>query len=138
MTRYFVSRHPGAIAWATAQDLHIDQYLPHLDLAKVQAGDTIIGSLPVRLAAKVCAAGAAYWHLNLDLPADMRGRELSEQEMAQFGACVEPFEVRPLSKQESQLRMAQASLQRLVPEGIRLSDELIAYTRAENFREEQE
>jgi len=60
ITIYFVSRHPGAIDWAQGEALTIDQFVPHLNLALVQAGDTVIGSLPVNLAAQVCAAGAAY------------------------------------------------------------------------------
>lgn len=94
MSTYFVSRHPGAIEWAQGEALTIDHFVPHLDMALVQRGDTVMGSLPVNLAARVCAAGAAYWHLRLDLPAELRGRELSVGDLRRLGAQVTPFEVR--------------------------------------------
>ena len=53
----------------------------------------MIGTLPVHLAAQVCAAGAAYWHLILALPAGLRGQEISAQAMAQMGARLQHFEV---------------------------------------------
>ncbi len=94
MTTFFVSRHPGAIEWAARQNMVVDQLVAHLDPAIVKAGDTAIGSLPVNLAAQVCEAGAAYWHLSLELPAEMRGREISADDLERMGARVERYEVR--------------------------------------------
>lgn len=94
MTTFFISRHPGAIEWAARQHMPVDRCLAHLDPAIVMAGDIVIGSLPVNLAAQVCAAGAQYWHLSLELPAEMRGQELSADDMARLGARVERFDVR--------------------------------------------
>lgn len=100
MTTFFISRHPGAIEWAARQQLGVDRQLSHLDPAQVQPGDTVIGSLPVNLAAQVCAAGASYWHLSLELPVELRGCELSSDDLERIGARVERFEVCmfPLSK----------------------------------------
>jgi putative CRISPR-associated protein (TIGR02620 family) len=58
MTTYFVTRHPGAIEWAARQGLKVDRLLDHLDVAIIQPGDTVIGILPVNLAAEVCARRA--------------------------------------------------------------------------------
>ena len=96
MTTFFVSRHSGAIDWAARKHLPVDRLVPHLDPALLQPGDTVIGSLPVNLAAQVCAAGAAYWHLCLELPAELRGRELSADALEQLGARIEPFDIRPV------------------------------------------
>ena len=52
MTTYFVSRHPGAVAWAARRGLAVDAYLAHLDPQQIQPGDTVIGILPVHLAAR--------------------------------------------------------------------------------------
>lgn len=94
MTTYFISRHPGARAWAAEQGLQIDQHLTHLNTALIQAGDTVMGTLPVHLAAAVCRQGARYTNLSLDLPAHWRGRELSASEMRQCNARLEGFDIR--------------------------------------------
>ena len=93
MTTWFITRHPGARQWAEEQDLRIDRHCVHLDPALIEAGDTVIGSLPVHLAAAVCERGARYLNLSLDLPAHARGRELSPEELAAFNARLEAFTV---------------------------------------------
>lgn len=93
MTTFFISRHPGAIEWAARQNLVVTRFVPHLDPAQVEPGDTVIGSLPVNLAAQVCAAGADYWHLSLELPAELRGRELSADDLERLGARVQAFSI---------------------------------------------
>lgn len=98
MTTYFISRHPGAIEWAARQNMAVDQLIAHLDPAIINAGDAVIGSLPVNLAAQVCAAGAAYWHLSLELPAELRGRELSADDLQRLGARVERFDIQSSQK----------------------------------------
>jgi len=102
LSTFFVSRHPGAIEWAARQHLHVDHLVPHLDPAQVRPGDTVIGSLPVNLAAQVCAIGAAYWHLSLALPAELRGYELSADDLERLGARVEPFHIQALMSEAKQ------------------------------------
>ncbi|HXF47489.1 MAG TPA: CRISPR-associated protein Csx16 [Burkholderiaceae bacterium] len=93
MTIWFVSRHPGAAAWARRQGLSVDRMVEHLDVAAMQPGDTVIGTLPVHLAAAVCERGARLLHLALDLPPALRGRELSAEELAACGARLEQYRV---------------------------------------------
>jgi len=93
MTTFFVSRHPGAAEWAQEQGLVVDLAVAHLDPAEVEAGDVVVGTLPVNLAAEVCARGGRYLHLSLDLPADWRGRELSAADMRACGARLEAYRV---------------------------------------------
>lgn len=95
MTFHFVTRHPGAIEWAQGRGLQIDRWVPHLNLADVAAGDTVAGTLPIHLAAAVCARGARYLHLRLHVPPGWRGRELSAADLDAAGACLEPFVVQP-------------------------------------------
>lgn len=71
----------------------MDQVIDHLDPATVALGDIVIGSLPVNLAGEVCARGGAYLHLSIDLPAELRGRELSAEQMRACGARLERFVV---------------------------------------------
>ena len=97
MTTFFVSRHPGAADWALEQGLAVDRAVAHLDPAEVEAGDVVIGTLPVNLAAQVCARGARYLHLTLDLPADWRGQELSAADMQACGVRLEEYRVERLA-----------------------------------------
>ena len=94
---WFVSRHPGAIEWAKRQHFVINRWVEHLDPAEVQAGDIVIGTLPVNLAADVCKRGARYLHLSLKIPAEWRGREFSIDELQQFAAHIEPYRVEKTS-----------------------------------------
>ncbi|MEA3278789.1 MAG: CRISPR-associated protein Csx16 [Pseudomonadota bacterium] len=93
MTTYFVTRHPGARDWAVAEVIAVDRVLDHLNVGPIERGDRVIGSLPCNLAAEVCARGGRYLHLSLDLPARLRGRELSTEDMRACGARVEEFRV---------------------------------------------
>ena len=96
MTTWFITRHPGAIEWAQQQGLHIDRQEAHLDVQQVQPGDRVLGTLPVNLADEVCARGAHYWHLSINLPADARGQELGASDLQRFDATLERFEARKL------------------------------------------
>lgn len=92
-TVWFVSRHPGAIEWAARQGIRVDRQVTHLDIDQVRAGDTVIGTLPVHLAAEVCARGARFFNLSLDVPPEVRGCELSADDLERFGARIEEYEV---------------------------------------------
>ena len=94
MSTFFISRHPGAAEWAERQGLQIDRRIVHLDPAEVSCDDTVAGTLPVHLAADVCARGARYLHLALDIPEHARGRELTADELERFGARLKPFVVK--------------------------------------------
>ncbi|MBF0152727.1 MAG: CRISPR-associated protein Csx16 [Magnetococcales bacterium] len=93
MTIYFVSRHPGAVAWAHDNGVAADVRVEHLDPEIIQAGDMVIGSLPVNLAARICHRGARYLHLSLELPSAWRGRELTKEEMTACGARIEEYRI---------------------------------------------
>jgi CRISPR-associated protein Csx16 len=100
MTTLFITRHPGAREWAGRQGFEIDQLVEHLDPADIRAGDTVLGSLPVNLAAEVCGRGGRYFHLTLPLPPEWRGRELSADDMERFGARLEEFRVIAVAAEE--------------------------------------
>ncbi|MGX2040865.1 CRISPR-associated protein Csx16 [Methylocaldum sp. MU1018] len=93
MTTYFVTRHPGAVEWARESGIPVDRQLAHMDMAVVKAGDRVIGTLPVHLAAAVCALGARYFHLALEIPPEWRGRELSAEDLRRFGARIVEYRV---------------------------------------------
>ncbi len=93
MTRWFVTRHPGAVAWARQHGLAVDNVVAELDLKAVRAGDQVLGTLPLHVAAAVCARGARFWSLAMDLPLDWRGRELTPADLDRFGARLEEYRV---------------------------------------------
>lgn len=97
MNTYFVSRHPGALEWAARQRLNVTHFVPHLDTSRIQPGDSVLGSLPVNLAAQVCAKGARYWHLSLEVPSNLRGHELSADDLQRLRATLQPFHIETLS-----------------------------------------
>lgn len=94
MTTYFVTRHPGAVEWAATQGIERAIMCPHFDPSVVKDGDLVIGVLPVHLIAEVCERGGRYLHLVMDLPAEARGKELTVQDMVDFGARLEGFMLR--------------------------------------------
>lgn len=98
--RYFISRHPGAAEWAHQQGLAPTKAIPHLGDEMIGIGDVVIGTLPVHLAAAICARGARFYNLSLDVPKQWRGRELTAEELHACGARLERFDVRLLSDDE--------------------------------------
>lgn len=97
MTTYFVSRHPGALHWADEEGIQVDELISHLDTAIITPGDQVIGSLPVNLAAEVCRRGGRYLNLSLELTPELRGRELSVEQMRACGARLEEYRIERLS-----------------------------------------
>jgi len=96
MTIWLVTRHPGAIEWAMRHAIQWDKHVTHLDPCEIAAGDIVIGSLPINLTAEICKRGARYLNLSLDLPAHLRGRELSADELESCQAKLEEFHIRKI------------------------------------------
>jgi CRISPR-associated protein Csx16 len=95
MTTLLVSRHDSAVAWVKSK-LVVDDVLTHLndeDLARLTQAHTVIGTLPVHLAAAVCDAGATFIYLSIDTPPELRGQELSIEQMDALGARLERYHV---------------------------------------------
>ncbi len=74
----------------------MDTRIAHLDPALIQPGDVVIGTLPIQLAAAVCARGGRFFNLSLDVPPQARGRELTADDLDTLGARLEAFEVRAI------------------------------------------
>lgn len=91
MTRYFITRHQGAVDWANTHGHQVDQTLPHLDPNQINPGDIIYGTLPINLVAEINERGARYFHLSLQLTPAQRGRELSAKDLQQAGARLEEY-----------------------------------------------
>lgn len=94
MTVWFVSRHQGAIDWVKESDIQVDRFVAHLNVAEVEHGDTVIGTLPVHLAAEICAKGAKFAFLELPQTLEGRGSEYTAQDMREMGARLQRFDVK--------------------------------------------
>jgi CRISPR-associated protein Csx16 len=92
MTDWFVTRHKGAAEWAAGEGIDA-RVVSHFDASMAQPGDRVFGTLSVSEAAKVCGRGARYLHLTLNIPENLRGKELSAQDMTSLGARLEEFMV---------------------------------------------
>ncbi len=100
MTTLFVTRHPGAVEWARRRGIEAE-VIDHLDdhtIARLRPGDVVMGVLPVAVAAEVCARGARFLHLELHVPPELRGRELSADDMERFNARLEEYEVKRVGR----------------------------------------
>ncbi len=93
---WIVTRHSGALHWLNQAGWR-GVPVAHLDPQQVRPGDQVIGTLPVQLAAAVCTRGGRYSHLTLDVPPDLRGKEMSPEQMQQCRARLEGFSVQPLA-----------------------------------------
>lgn len=94
MTTLFVTRHQGARDWADLQNFKDAEAVEHLSAAKINAlgkGDIVIGTLPVHIIAQINRRRARYFHLEMAVPLEARGRDLSAEDMARFGAKLEEF-----------------------------------------------
>lgn len=93
MATWLVTRHAGATEWLRQQGYQVDQEVIHLDAARVSAGDLVIGTLPLHLAAAVCERGARFLFLAVDIPAGLRGTELSAAQLKALGARLEAYAI---------------------------------------------
>lgn len=93
MTTWFISRHPGALEWTRRRQVPVDRFVAHLELRDVVADDTVIGSLPIHLAAAVCAQGARYLHLCVELPSHLRRQELTADQLDALGAHTVAYQI---------------------------------------------
>lgn len=91
---YFVSRHQGAIAWIKRQPYRVDRFVTHLDPQCIGRGDVVLGTLPLHLAAEVCARGGVFYFLTLPQIESRRGSEYAADEMVEMGCGLRRFEVR--------------------------------------------
>ena len=97
MTVYLVSRHQGAIDWIDHMGYGYDEHLTHLqDYTALSAGDTVVGSLPINIVADLNALGVTYQHLSLYIPENLRGVELSAEQLSTLNAEIETYQVKRL------------------------------------------
>jgi CRISPR-associated protein Csx16 len=96
MTVWIVCRHEASKEWIV-DNLPSNggnvRTIKHLNLDEVIDGDWVAGTLPVHMAGRVCARGARYFHLTLDLEYEQRGKELTSEDLSKANARLEEYVV---------------------------------------------
>jgi CRISPR-associated protein Csx16 len=93
MAVWLVTRHTGAKDWLLAQGINADFQVSHLDPKALAEGDDVVGVLPFHLAAWVCANGGKFLNLDIDIPAHLRGTELSADQLNALNARLTAYQV---------------------------------------------
>lgn len=88
MADYLVGRHKGAVEWARRKGIEAEykEHFEDADVAAIREGDRVYGPLPIQIVAEINRLGGHYFHIEMNVPKDARGRELSADEMEQFKA----------------------------------------------------
>jgi len=96
MSTIFITRHPGAVEWLKANYPKIAKsatMVSHFDASTTEAGDVIVGILPVNMICDVINHGARFIALQIDLPAELRGKELTVEDMDNCNAKLQEYHV---------------------------------------------
>lgn len=96
MSVWFVSRHQGAVEWVKQQAIKIDRFVEHLNVEEIQPNDTVIGTLPIHLAAQVCEKGAKFYFLSVNVTREQRGTELTAMQLNEQQCSLQPFFIQKL------------------------------------------
>ena len=88
--KYIVTRHKGAVEWIREHYPIFNRFvvIPHITEEQVK-GSIIIGTLPVNLA----VLAKEYWHLSMMIPMEMRGKELTLEDMEEFGCQIVKYKI---------------------------------------------
>lgn len=89
---WLVSRHPGAQAWLRRRGLE-GEWRAHLGPGEAGPGDCVIGTLPLHRVLELGRVGARYLHLEVEVPAHLRGQELDADQLDALGARLVPLRV---------------------------------------------
>lgn len=94
MTIFFVTRHLGALAWAKKQGINYDVNLEHMGtIDHLKPNDIVIGTLPIHLVYALNQKKVRYVHLSLQIPAHLRGQELTVEQLDECQASLQEFHV---------------------------------------------
>lgn len=94
--KIFVSRHKGAYGWFNKHHPKLAEnceYKNHIITEEI-AGNIIIGTLPINLSVNA----EEYWHLTMNIPAEMRGKELTIEDMEALDCKIERYEIKKIEE----------------------------------------
>ncbi len=101
---WLVSRHEATIEWVKGRCRNVERVLDHLDeqalcdlkAVSQRAPETVcvVGNLPPQLIVRVEQTGAQYVHVELNLPLELRGEEVSLQALSEYEPTLTAYAVK--------------------------------------------
>jgi CRISPR-associated protein Csx16 len=90
---YIVSRHEGAVEWLKSnfKGFEKGELKSHIKPEEIK-GNIIVGTLPIHLA----ELAKEYFHIILNLPAEARGKELTKEDMNEYGAKLQKYKIKAI------------------------------------------
>lgn len=94
MMNYIITRHQGTVDWVRAKlngkgldrDVFVAGHLSNEMIMRMKKGDAVYGILPIHLIKRLLRKGVEYYHVVLPrVPREFRGRELSLEQVREFG-----------------------------------------------------
>lgn len=92
-----VTRHAGAVEWLKAKGFEGCEVVSHFAPEMVQADDVVVGILPLNLVAEVNAKGGRFLALDMNVPSELRGVEMTAQLMTELGARLQEYRVEAIA-----------------------------------------
>ncbi len=89
-----VTRHAGALRWLTAKGI-VGEAITHISSPEQVRGKRVVGGVPLHLAAEAAEVLAIVMP---ELPPELRGKELTAEQMEQFGARLLRCAVLPIEE----------------------------------------
>lgn len=83
-----ITRHQATVEWikSTLFDTDTVQVSNHYTPGMEEGAAYVVGILPVNLIADLCRKGVRYYQVVMDVPEEFRGKELTIEQMDEFGA----------------------------------------------------
>lgn len=98
MTTFIITRHPATVDYiqlTSPSGLGAFEVLTHVDetfFEKLSPNDMVIGTLPTPLMARVCKITKnSFFHFEIILPAEMRGKELSFEDLVSLSPKIKKY-----------------------------------------------
>ena len=97
---FIITRHSGAVEWMREEypslfhrHTEICSHLSKSHLEDLSSQDRVIGIIPIHLGEKICSKGADLVLIQVHVPPELRGEELTAQDMRRLGASLRRYVV---------------------------------------------
>ena len=91
-----VTRHQAVVQWLESNGLSETEMVSHFThehIHSLRYGDVVIGILPLHILAILTSMGVRYLHVDMNVPPEYRGMEITAEMMDRFGAKLSEYEV---------------------------------------------